>query len=250
MRKLLTTVGALAALAYAGSAQAADGVVDMGWNSCNPTTTNIGPIPDGSTSGADLWVSVLGLDQPHKSYEFQVIYGNATTRVVPDAWQFDAIGCQAGAGVTLEHTAPAKTCPSLQGTISPNFQIKTIARDGLAGPQYDPAFMHITYANAYPNGGAGNTTEINPAVRYFLGRIRFSHEFSVAGAGDPPNTCGGLDQSICFALTSANYVNLADQQVGFGQGGIRGVTVNSSLGCPATPARNATWGQIKGQYRM
>ena len=250
MRKLITTVAALAVLTFAGSAHANDGNIDMGWTTCAPTTTNLASIAPGTASVA-IFVSVIGLDQPHKSYEFQIIYGrrlDPSTLAVPDAWAFDSPGCQGAAGIAIDHlSGSSKACPALMGTISPNFQLKTAARDGVGG--YDVNLMHISVANAYPNGGAGNTTEINPAVRYFLGRIMFDHTASVNGPSDPV-TCGGLENPMCFALTSGNYVNVADQQVMFGLAGNRSLTVGTSVGCPATPAVNSTWGQIKSQYRM
>jgi hypothetical protein len=244
MRKMLTTIAALTGLALAGPALAASGNFDIGWNTCAPTTTNLAPIAEG-TASVPLFATVIGGDVPHKAYQFQIIYGNAGSRTYPDAWDFTAAGCQTSSQIALEHLAPAKTCPSFQGLLASQ-QIKDVSRVPGTLP-YETTFMRITLQNAYP---AGNSTDINPAIRYFLGRIVFNHTFSVNAPTTPAVDCGELDTPMCFATISADYVTLDGQTIPFGLAGNRGVTVDADAGCPQSPVKNSTWGAIKSQYRL
>ena len=117
MRNLLTGVTVAAVLAFASSAQANDGLVDMSWNGCAPVVQDLRT----STAGPySLYILVTGFDQPHQAYETTFIYGDASGNV-PDAWRFDPIGCQGSSFVTIDHLAPAavaKTCPTFQGALA------------------------------------------------------------------------------------------------------------------------------------
>ena len=245
MRKLLTVMSALAALALAVPVQAADGTYNLNWDSCT------GPIDKTVIAGqtpVNLYASVIGLDVPNSGYQVMVIFGNSTTRQVPDAWAFDAPGCQGSSFVTLNHLAPAavvKTCPSLQGILQ-SLQIKDVAKVNTSAMPYDPLLLRATIANAYADGVLAPSA----ATRYFLANILFDHTFSVVGATTPGTECGGVEQPICFATVASSFIELSTGiEFNFGGGGNRGVTVNGSAGCPASPAQTTTWGAIKSQYR-
>lgn len=79
-RTALTLVLALL-LAPAGRSHAADGLVDFSWNACDPVIQDLTSSLPGEFS---LYVSVLGIDVPHKAYETTFIYGDAAG-LVPDA---------------------------------------------------------------------------------------------------------------------------------------------------------------------
>ncbi len=243
MRKLLTTMSALAALALAVPVQAADGVFNLSWDTCT------GPLE--RTITADglnfMYCSVIGHDVPHKAYDVKVIYGNGSTQTVPDAWEFDAPGCQGSSFVTLDNLAPAavvKTCPSFQPPVQ-NLPIKDVSKI-LTSLPYTGTLMRITVANSYPSASGEN---VNPAQRYFLARFVFDHTFSVTGAGTPGTDCGGLETSICFATANSTYLTLDNQEIPFTNTGNRTVSANGVGGCTPSPVKSTTWGAIKSQYR-
>jgi len=251
MRKLLTGLTVAAALAFASSTQAADGLVDFSWNACTPVVQDV----TSSTPGAfSLYVSVLGIDVPHQAYETTFIYGDASGGV-PDAWRFDPVGCQGSSFVTIDHLAPAavaKTCPTFQGALA-SVQVKDVAfvPPSDQGTGYLGTNMRVSLFNAYPNGGAGITPVIG--TRYFLERVLFDHSFSVQGATNPGVDCGNWANPICFKMARANYLDLGGFEIPFGRNVGAGqplfVTFNGGTACSAVPAKAATWGAIKNQYR-
>src|SRR5690349_14133420 len=92
----------LALLLLPAAAWSANGVVDMSWGACAPVISNLTtttPAPYG------LFVSESGNDVPHQAYQVRIIYGDVT-QSVPDAWRFDAAGCQGSAFLTIDHLAP------------------------------------------------------------------------------------------------------------------------------------------------
>jgi hypothetical protein len=239
-------MSALAVLAIAVPAHAAVGTYNLSWDTCT------GPLDRTITPDAlnSLYASVIGHDVPHLGYEVKIIYGNGTTRTVPDAWRFDAPGCQGSSFLTIDHLAPStvvKACPSFHPPVA-SVPIKdaSFVEDTLPGTTYDATLMKLTMAVAYPDGAGQN---INPATRYFLARFLFDHTFSVTGAGTPGETCGGLEQSICFATVNSSYLDAEGTEFLFSNGGNRTVSANGVSGCTPSPVLNRTWGSIKSQYR-
>ncbi|MGH7724646.1 MAG: hypothetical protein ACREOU_04390 [Candidatus Eiseniibacteriota bacterium] len=261
MRKLLTSLVLLGALGVVHQAHAAIGTVDASWDACAPivvdkTTTVAGPV--------GLVISILGHDEFHQGYEVWGILGTAA-RTTPDAWAFDAAGCQTPAGITIDHLSPvalSKTCPSFQGNAA-SVQIKAYDTGAGSGDlQYDPNLRRLVLANAYP---AGISTSL-ATQRYFLARFLFDHSFSVPGPGTPGVDCGGYENAICFTMLGGSEpgsvatgkwwakVNYLDQAGATRElpVGNRIATFNNAgnpMGCAAVPAVNKTWGQIKSQYR-
>ena len=245
--KVTRFFASLLCLATFATGASASGNVNISWDSCTGPSDKA--IVAGSPASSNMiFASVLGVTEVAKSYQVQLKLATGTGSL-PDAWRFDAAGCQGAAGVTIDHlTGSSKACPAYMGTISPSFQLKDYTYD--VGTGVASTFL----ANAYPNGGLGNPAATNSAQRYFLARWSFDHTYSVAGAGDPPNTCGGLEAAICQASVSltnnaASYVNTNDQEVAWGFQSMF-VTTNGHVGCPgATPTQAKTWGQIKDQYK-
>ena len=259
MRKLLTLLFTFSGLSVATLGFAANGTVDLTWGTvCAPVVANINPPPgDQNTSNpVSLIASVIGNDQTHSGYEVGFLLGDATKQV-PDAWRFDAAGCQGVSFITINHVPPgsaSKTCPAFNGPVS----VLQIKEYGFveAPSVYDLTLIKGLLANAYP---AGNTTVA--ATRYFLAQFLFEHQYSVNGPGTPGLTCGGFDTPMCVALlqglrgveegSGSKYVNFATgQEIPFDLSANNFLTVHSQGGCPTTPAQNATWGQIKSQYRQ
>jgi hypothetical protein len=92
----------------------------------------------------------------------------------------------------------------------------------------------------------------NPATRYMLAEFAFNHLFSVAGPGDPPNDCGGIEVPVCAHLVQASWLTLDGQEIQypFAKEYVTSNDPTNGSGCPgATPAEAATWGEIKHQYK-
>jgi hypothetical protein len=251
MRKLLTLLFTISGLSVATMGHAANGVVDMTWGvTCTPIVTDIVP-----TAGpVSMIVSELGNDQTHNAYQVRFLIASAA-RTIPDAWEFDAAGCQGTAFITINHLPPAtasKTCPAFQGATA-SIQIKDYSFLS-NNPEYPSTEARGVCANTYPAGATSL-----PGTRYFLAQFIFDHTFSVTGPGTPGTDCGGFETPMCLALLtgdrtgrpegSTSYLRLADGvEVPFDSGNTF-LTVGGSPGCPATPVENKTWGQIKSQYR-
>jgi len=241
--KLTRIFASMLLLAVCATASFADGVVDVTWNSCTGVT-NIN-----TTGGSVLnaYVSVLGQSVTAQSYQVWA-YGASAGAGVPDAWRFDAAGCEGPSFFTLNHLAPAavvKTCPSFQGT-QQSLQIKDYSFD----PTTNKA--RIVLANAYPNGGAGNPSATNPAQRYLLANWAFDMTFGVVGPSDPTaGTCGGIEKPFCWALTTTSWLDTNGTEFPWTHGQDF-VTVNDALNaqhCPGVvPAASRTWGSLKQQY--
>ena len=238
MRKLLTGMAILSTLLVAGVSQAAVGTVNMSWTSCTgPVDINASPVI------TRLYLSVIGHDVPHKAYDVRFIYGSATQQV-PDAWRFDAAGCE---GPTLiQQNLTSKTCPGFMQATS-GLQIKKVQFSPASDP-YATSLMQVLLANSYNEGVAVS----DPAVRYLLEEVVFDLQAAVTGAGDPPNTCGGLETPMCFKLSFATFLDMNGTEIPFNRG-VSQVTYNAvatgSSPCDGVPAKPTTWGNIKGQYR-
>jgi len=240
--KLNRIFASMLILAATATASFADGVVSLNWDSC------VGPVNKAVAGGApvDAYVSVIGQTQTAQSYQC-VTWGAQPGGPMRDAWRFDPTGCDAGF-FTLNHLAPAavtKTCPSFQGA-QQSLQIKDYSYDSTTGK------VKIVLANAYPNGGAGNPAATVAGTHYFLANYHFDLSFAVAGPGDPPNTCGGVDVPACFALTSATWLDLSGNEIAWtpGQNFITANDPTNAQHCPGiVPAQTRTWGSLKSQYR-
>jgi hypothetical protein len=230
MRILLSILGCLVA---SGASQAAVGTVDMTWDGCT------GPV-DKTTTTPDfysIFITVIGHDQATRAYDVRVYYGNATQEV-PDAWRFDADGCETSAGI--QQDATSKECPAFGESADSNFVIKFVRFS-----QPYKTLMEVIFAHSYAPGNAPN-----PATRYLLERIRFDLNAAVPGEGSA-TTCGGFEQPMCFALNFATFLDVNRNEIPFNYSrpsltvAFNGLAAN----CPgSSPARASTWGSIKGQY--
>lgn len=250
MRKLLTGMTVLAALAFAGSSYAANGTVSISWDACSPVAQDKTTVPPNTPGQYSIYLSEVGNDTFHTGHQVRVIYANSAA-TVPDAWRFDPAGCETSPFVTLDHTAPAavsKVCPSFSQTAGA-VAVKDLNFTDVNDP-YSTTTMRIVIASGYASGATAVA-----GTRYFLGSAKFDLGAAVTGPGDGVNSCGGFEQAICFKVTTATYYdgNLL-QEINFDRAVAPGdplfVTWNGPGGCGGVPARPTTWGTIKGQYRQ
>lgn len=218
--------------------------VDLSWGNCSP----IAPaVTDPLRGPHHLFASVTGQEEGHRAYQLYVHLRSAQSQV-PDAWRFDAAGCQPN-GLEIRHIPPgfaAKTCPAFHGTQEP-LVLKDYSYDATIGQA--TLFLALYYS--------GGVAAPNPATRYFLLDAIFDHTNSVVGSGDTPGTCAGFEHDITLSLIrdlpcpfcSPRPPMWADLQGGEHDFAIGQGSVTFCGSCAPVPARGATWGQIKGQYR-
>jgi hypothetical protein len=249
----------VAALAFAGSSYAAPGLVQMSWTGCNTTPTTDIAFTAGQAATLNLFVFLTNQSDPTQSYQVKILYGASATKTVPDAWRFDAVGCQTSAFVTLNHQPPAavsKTCLSFQDAGGPHssLQIKDVSFVA-ASLGYPTTLMDAQVANAYPVGNVPSA-----ATKYFLMDAEFNQSFSNVGPTPGDNsTCGNAEIPMCFNLASATYIindGSGDELPFTFHGGATGdwataheASQGAAPSCQATPVQTRTWGQIKSQYR-
>ena len=180
---LVLVVAALAGLAPV--ARAADGVVDLSWDTCSPIVVNVTSAGTGSMS---LIASVIGNDQIHYGYQVRFQLGDPSN-LVPDAWRFDGPGCQGSSALAINHMVPAAlagSCPVFHAD-RPSIFIKEYAlfRPGSGHPT---TLARGLLAIVYPVG-----TKAISEQRYFLAQFLFDHSQSVAG----PTTQGTRKVQRC-----------------------------------------------------
>jgi hypothetical protein len=235
---------------------AANGVISLNWGTgCEtPVITNLVP----TSAPQSLFVSEIGNDQTHRAYQIRFFIADATHHV-PDAWRFDAEGCQSALGslLTINHTpvgVVSKTCPPFQSWLVSSIQIKDYSFL-YPGTAYPKTQIRGVLASTYPQG-----TTSNPAQRYFLAEFRFDHSWSTAGPSTPGTSCGGFETPMCILLLTgepwdhgaegtSSYLRMSDGVELPFDPGQTWVTVNGLTGCPRVPAAPSTWGQVKNAYR-
>src|SRR5262245_23303019 len=95
-------------------AEAAVGTVDLSWSACSPVVASLSR---GAPGPISMYASVVGHDEPHTGYSFTVYVVPTPGSAVPDAWRFDAAGCQGTDRVELHYFpmgAISKACPAFQ----------------------------------------------------------------------------------------------------------------------------------------
>lgn len=251
LRSAILAAFPILALLAAEPVLSAPGVLHFTWNGCG-SVLNIPAVP-GQSSGLHFVAYVTGQSDPTESYEVWILYGTPQN-AVPDAWRFDPVGCQGSSQVTVEHIPPpplAATCPAFQDAGGPHnsFFITDVDFSPPTLP-YPTTVMRVALAVVYP---AGNVPD--PGKSYFLMGVNFDETFGVNGPGDPSvPTCGGLENVMCFKYLKANYIinDGTMAEVAFGPSALFNPTVNdaNNSSCNSVvPARPATWGEIKSQYR-
>lgn len=197
--------------------------------------------------GSLLNVAVTDLAETYRAYAATIEIVPQDGAGFPDAWRFDASGCQAGAwsGVRLEPSPPETGCGSLIYGVGATAQSSGVTRT------WDPATgrlrLDLTVALDGPYALAF------PAAPRLVFRIPFDHAHSVLTIDAAEGNCGGRERAMCFWLRSLRFQGVDGTWFESARPAPV-VAVNApSLGgvsaCAAVPVRGATWGGIKAQYR-
>jgi len=233
----------LAALLCVAAPAGAAGVASLTWDGCTgPVTKTVLP-----GSQAVLFASVIGHSEAHAGYEVDLelsedCAGNPTS--FPDAWRFDAGGCQPSGALHFDYLPPAEmaaTCP----------RFRPLPVNGLLNNYYYDAVTRRATLKVgslyfdYPVPSA------DPGQRYFLARIVFDQGNGIVGPS-VSGFCGGLETPLCIRPVYLAYLDLAGNGVSWGTD-TPCLTVNDPAGMSGcslpTASRATTWGAIRGQYR-
>ena len=237
MKRVLSLLALSAlSLAVAMPAAAQRGSVSLTWTQCDPVVQNLDFTAPGQV--ANLILTATGAEDMHKGWRFRVLVGENLTDPLPNAWRFDADGCNVGQ-LSLNTAALNKACPGWQGTNPlPIFNF---------GHEADkPNTATLDMLNAY------DTADPVAGTIYTVWQALFNHTFSDVGPQDPALACGNAETQICFWLF---YTEFLQPDLTFGPFDSIGndyVTWNdpgNTNGCPNVQNQNSTWGRVKGLYR-
>ena len=232
----------LFALAFAipASAQSFNPSVSLSWEQCDPIVTNR------DFAGRGVYtIVVVGthFEGAIQGGQGELIYKTSTG--IYDAWRFENGGCNAGR-LSVSGAEVAPGCPALAGK-NPVALVQ-----GIYWPPYTGGWRPIPDASFVQFWFVYEPVEASPATQYTLAQLRFDHAWSTAGPTVPGESCGNADQPLCIALVS--YQSLDGDNVAHdveSVGGNRYLTWNDATatgGCPLTPAKATTWGQLKAAY--
>jgi hypothetical protein len=217
-------------------------VMDLSWDACSPIVVNKVPTAGPQT----FFASAIGATVAHKAYQVWWVVGDAN-QTLPDAWRFDAAGCNGGfyTFTSQPPTLLAKACPGFVPLATQQFTIP-LFQLAPAPLGYATTLGNGFLAVSYPNGST-NTT---PTQRYHLCQFLLDFTFAVNGPTNPGVDCGGFETPMCINTVRqrSSWLDTNNVETLFDIGNAS-LTVHSVAGCPAIPARAATWGEIKGQYR-
>lgn len=234
MKRTTTILASLSALALLASPAAAqNGSVRLSWTQCDPIVQNLDFTGPGQV--ANLILSATGTASAHRGYRFKVLVQSG----LPDAWRFDATGCNTGQ-VSLVTSALNKSCPAFQGT-----QPLPIFNYGYEADVAGTATLDVL--NAYDSVLAPD-----PLARTTVFQTRFDHAFSDVGPQDPLLACGNADQAVCFALIYTEFLrpDLTSDTFTVENDYVTWQDPANTTQCPGpTQNESTTWGRVKGLYR-
>lgn len=260
----------IAALVLLGSlvasAAGASGI-ELRWNACSSPITNNNVEP-WSAAQHDLVVTLTGYELDASEIDLTILVFDPCSsdgQFIPQAWRFDAGGCQAGR-LAIDRPASFDGCDGLVPLAG--IALESVTADELhttIGQHNDP----VTYPSIFIHIAQGFTLRhLAASDRYVVARIRLDMSNTVAGA-DP----AGL---ACGCGSAARQITVLNASLGGPEGTvpIQGTgsveerafwadydycvidkpgppTTNwgADPACLTTASRASSWGAIKAQYR-
>ena len=224
----------------------AGGTMRLSWDSCNALSNK-----DSFNGANTLYASVTNHTTPHQAYQVWLLLGDSNKQL-PDAWRFDAAGCNGGFFQFLAQppVALAKACPGFVPTATQQFTIPVyqFAPPGLG---YATTLGNAFLAVSYPTG----SNNITAATRYHLAGFTFDHTFSSNGPTPADlSSCGNFERGMCIVAIpdKCTWLDMQGAEWEFNGTPAAWVTYNGgAVGsiCPGViPAEQKTWGSIKAQY--
>jgi hypothetical protein len=241
--------------------------VGLRWNGCSSPITNLNVEPYSATQH-DLIVTLSGYEMDANEIDLTIAvydpcFGEG--EFIPQAWRFDAGGCQAGA-LTIDRPASFDGCDGLVPLAGPTFESVTAEEiHTTIGEQNFPVTYRvilIRIAQTFP------TRHLVASDRYVVARIRLDMSHTVAGV-DPSGEacgCGSAPRQITFVhgtivgpqgggpISNSGLIEdlafwvdtdfcIIDKPAPPGTNG------GADPLCMTTAARSSSWGAIKAQYR-
>jgi len=196
--------------------------------------------------GASIRVNLAmtGVNVPTRGYRASFELLPQDGLAFPDAWRFDADGCQASAWRGTDYLPPPVEtgCRSLAWQAIIGSAVTTCA--------FDPETrkLRIDLAVEFTSAAAPD-----PRLAYLVGSVPFDHFASVVGTAGAPESCGGLERAVCIHLLTlaiedgdGNWIEAARPTSVLT---VNAATLGGPAACAAVPARAATWGAVRVLYR-
>jgi hypothetical protein len=238
--------------------------VHTAWGDCNATD----PSNENWSAGDHvLTIYVTGVGGDFQGGSFRLVVADRCYqegRYLPQAWRFDAAGCQAGM-LRVEYPASATGCATL-GPRGVSFESVTA--------EIEREFLTPRDTLQYPAlvvraGGTFQPTHLDPSGSYVLARIHFDMTNTVADADPAGVLCGcgasprGLWVTNATLTTTDGYdmplytVNVASWNMYFPciidpfarKGAFAVATLAADPSCMTTAAHARSWGGVKAMYR-
>jgi len=238
------------------AAAAPPALVNMSWNGC------VSPVDLGPASGPvrSLVISESGITEPVGGVMFSLELGTMFSGL-PDAWRFDAAGCNGLNWQALLQPGGAG-CPVLHGSMQPLFSAL------YEYVQVSPlvAVGRIRFAESFTPAAVPGTGPLTV--------VKFVFDQSASSLGPTTaDSCGCLSRAVCFSFLQASYLDAQSNEIplGIGEdhltwndpqdthtscGAVTDPFVRAGFypdtSCVAqvpVPARAASWGSVKNMYR-
>jgi len=253
----------LAMLALCAAGEAGAGV-ELRWNRCSSPVTDYNVEPY-SAGVHDLIVTLSGVDMDASELDFTIAaYDPCSSdgNYIPQAWRFDAAGCQAGA-LTIDRPASFDGCDGLIPLPGPSIESVTAGEiHATIGQHYDP----VTYPAIFVRiAQKFATRHLVATERYLVARIRLDMGNTVAGVdpagkacgcGSAPRQIGLLEGTIDGFPFYNNSGNIEDNAYWAGMDfcvidrpAPPATNWGADPACLTTAAHPRTWGAIKASYR-
>lgn len=183
--------------------------------------------------GSSLGIGVTGLSEPYVAYAATIDVVPQDGVPLPDAWRFDAAGCETSAHVSWKtHPSPGSPCGwlfAMNANPAPSTAIT-----------FDPGANRLRLEFALTVPAPADPFPGDEALVAIVG-------FAVG------ESCAGGSSPMCFFLRSVRFQRPdgswfeADRPTDV-------ITLNAAsfdgpAGCAAVPARPSSWGEVKGLYR-
>jgi hypothetical protein len=191
--------------------------------------------------------SMYGVNTPNVGSDTKILI-NFGQPPVPDAWRFDAGGCQGPGQLSLSNSAAGPICPGMGVNPIPTAQF-SVNPDGT-----ESLHLSVSYDEFAPGA----------STRYTIWQIQFDHVFSSPGPTPPDqSTCGGAELNAQLSFDFVDVLTASGQRIDLPgcdalaprfycsyltwNGGI--IYYDQPDDCLPVSAQATTWGKLKGMYR-
>jgi hypothetical protein len=176
--------------------------------------------------------------------QIRIDFGDAANGPVPDAWRFDAAGCQSASRLSITNQALNQSCPSMGSNALTTAQYLIDGLDALLR-------LTTTYDEFIPDA----------ATRYTVWQIVFDHTYDIVGPSGG-GLCGGAEKGANFRFDFAQVIEPGGHRIDLGPCDVNqffycgyvtwmggAYYPEAGGGCGSIPILPATWGRVRATYR-